>query len=60
MIQTTTRAMLFALALCHGTTASAQEASADAAGASFLSKAGISGRGSIAFFGRTQTWVRVQ
>lgn len=30
MIQTTTRAMLFALALCLGTTASAQEASADA------------------------------
>lgn len=30
MIQTTTRAMLFALALCLGATASAQEASADA------------------------------
>ena len=31
-----------------------QEASADAAGASFLSKAGISGRGSIAFFKKLQ------
>jgi hypothetical protein len=30
MIQTTTRAMLFALALCLGTTAAAQEASTDA------------------------------
>ena len=31
-----------------------QEASADAAGASFLSRAGISGRGSLAFFERLQ------
>ncbi len=31
-----------------------QEASADAAGASYLSKAGISGRGSIAFFKKLQ------
>jgi predicted Zn-dependent protease len=31
-----------------------QESSADAAGASFLSKAGMSGRGSIAFFKRLQ------
>ena len=31
-----------------------QEASADAAGASFLSRAGISGRGSLAFFQRLQ------
>jgi predicted Zn-dependent protease len=31
-----------------------QEASADAAGASFLSKAGISGRGSISFFKKLQ------
>jgi len=31
-----------------------QESSADAAGADFLSKAGISGRGSLAFFGRLQ------
>src|SRR5690606_862266 len=31
-----------------------QESSADAAGAGFLSKAGISGRGSLAFFGRLQ------
>ena len=29
-----------------------QEASADAAGAEYLSKAGISGRGSLAFFGK--------
>src|SRR3546814_9860229 len=29
-----------------------QESSADAAGADFLSKAGISGRGSLAFFGK--------
>ncbi len=31
-----------------------QEASADAAGAEYLSKAGISGRGSLAFFGKLQ------
>jgi len=31
-----------------------QENSADAAGASYLSKAGISGRGSLAFFGKLQ------
>jgi len=31
-----------------------QESSADAAGAEYLSKAGISGRGSLAFFGRLQ------
>ena len=31
-----------------------QEATADAAGASFLSKAGISGRGSLEFFGKIQ------
>jgi len=32
----------------------AQESSADAAGASFLSDAGITGKGSLAFFGRLQ------
>jgi predicted Zn-dependent protease len=32
----------------------AQESSADAAGASYLSKAGISGRGSLEFFGKLQ------
>ena len=32
----------------------AQESSADAAGATYLSKAGISGRGSLAFFGKLQ------
>ena len=32
----------------------AQESSADAAGAEYLSKAGISGRGSLAFFGKLQ------
>ncbi len=32
-----------------------QESSADAAGAEFLSKAGISGRGSLAFFGKLQS-----
>ena len=32
-----------------------QEASADAAGAEYLSKAGISGRGSLAFFGKLQS-----
>jgi predicted Zn-dependent protease len=32
----------------------AQESTADAAGASFLSKAGISGRGSLAFFAKLQ------
>ena len=31
-----------------------QESSADAAGAAYLSKAGISGRGSLAFFGKLQ------
>jgi len=33
-----------------------QEASADAAGASYLSKAGISGRGSLDFFGKIQNY----
>lgn len=34
----------------------AQEASADAAGASYLSKAGISGQGSLAFFAKIQNY----
>ncbi|ANU06821.1 M48 family metalloprotease [Paraurantiacibacter namhicola] len=34
----------------------AQESSADAAGAEYLSKAGISGRGSLAFFGKLQNY----
>jgi predicted Zn-dependent protease len=33
-----------------------QEATADAAGANFLSKAGISGRGSLEFFGKIQNY----